>query len=182
MGRGDQAGEQFLHRESKLGEIAMADEKGKTTVQGPASTGVAGGATRIFVPAQEKEPIGAATRIYAAPDLGQTRIYTQAVPKRDSIYGWLVAPEGPDPWVTFTLRIEDAQYTLGSDGSCEFHLADQHAAARHASIRMKSGVLTITDLDSEAGTMVNGEPVTKVELRDGDVIRLGSSTLKFRKL
>jgi pSer/pThr/pTyr-binding forkhead associated (FHA) protein len=53
---------------------------------------------------------------------------------------------------------------------------------RHISIRLKDGKLYLTDLDTSTGTLVNGKEITRVELQDGDEIKVGSTTLKFRKL
>jgi len=42
----------------------------------------------------------------------------------------------------------------------------------------------ITDLDSTNGTFLNdgAEPVSRVELKDNDVIRAGETSLKFKCL
>ena len=51
----------------------------------------------------------------------------------------------------------------------------------HASFRLKEGRLSITDLDTLGGTLVNDTPITKTDLQDGDLIKVGGNVLKFRK-
>ena len=52
----------------------------------------------------------------------------------------------------------------------------------HASIRIKDREVYITDLDTVAGTLVNGKEITRSDLQDGDEITIGETTLKFKKL
>src|ERR1043166_2632076 len=58
-------------------------------------------------------------------------------------------------------------------------LPDQMASRIHAVVRRLQGGYTIVDLRSANRTYVNGEPITERRLREGDVIRIGQTTLVF---
>ena len=97
------------------------------------------------------------------------------------IYGWLVITDGPNKWKEFRIPDEAGQFLIGKDEGCAIRLDAKGIERFHASLRIKEGKLYITDLDTEMGTYVDDEPVTKVEVQDGAVIKIGDVTLKFRK-
>jgi len=68
---------------------------------------------------------------------------------------------------------------IGRDPRAHVRLADDSGAARmHVVIDATSTEeVAIIDLGSEAGTLVNGEPVNKAPLHDGDVISIGDTTI-----
>jgi DNA-binding NtrC family response regulator len=57
--------------------------------------------------------------------------------------------------------------------------ADPGVSREHATVTPRVDGATITDQGSRNGTTVNGAPVTEAPLRDGDVIRVGSSLLVY---
>ena len=59
-------------------------------------------------------------------------------------------------------------------------LDDDYASTRHARIAMQGDEWYVEDLGSTNGTTVNGNPVQTWQLNDGDVIRVGHSSLVFR--
>ena len=64
---------------------------------------------------------------------------------------------------------------LGSSPDCDVRLSDAGISARHAEICLVEGnALLLKDLDSETGTLVNGEPVIETMLGSGDEIRIGT--------
>ncbi|HWC70948.1 MAG TPA: DUF3662 and FHA domain-containing protein [Actinomycetota bacterium] len=80
---------------------------------------------------------------------------------------------------TVALRSEIA--TIGRLPTCEVALKDPGASRRHAQIRLKDGVATLTDLGSTNGTEVNGHAVQTSTLDDGDRVTIGSTVLVFRR-
>lgn len=108
-----------------------------------------------------------------------------AAPKRMPIFAWLVVLEGDQQYEEF--RIAQEQTYLGvSQTECDIVLHDEFVSAEHASIRYRDGKFYITDLDSKNGTFVNDMSpearVDRVQLQDGDEIRLGQVLLKFKCL
>jgi len=69
--------------------------------------------------------------------------------------------------------------TLGRDGSCDIVLHDENASRRHCEIRLWHDDYVLKDLKSQNGTCVNHSPITVVELKPGDVIEIGDSSLFF---
>ena len=59
--------------------------------------------------------------------------------------------------------------------------APRGASRRHAQIRLKDSVATITDLGSTNGTEVNGHPLQTATLDDGDRVTIGTTVLVFRR-
>ena len=73
----------------------------------------------------------------------------------------------------------DAPLLIGSDASTAIHLEDPAVAPQHCSITETSGCFTLRDLDSPAGTYVNGIPVRERALAFGDQISIGDSSFLF---
>ena len=80
---------------------------------------------------------------------------------------------------TVALRGEAA--TIGRLPECEVILKDKGASRRHAQIKLKDGLATLTDLGSTNGTRLNGSMVQSRALEDGDRITIGSTVLEFRR-
>ncbi|PRW61631.1 FHA domain-containing protein, partial [Actinopolyspora mortivallis] len=92
--------------------------------------------------------------------------------------------------LTATLQLDDGSnrsYTLqhgsnvigrGQDG--QFRLPDTGVSRRHIEIHWDGQAAMLADLGSTNGTTVNGTPVQTWQLADGDVIRIGHSSLVFR--
>ncbi len=137
------------------------------------------GATRIFENSSPRDDLES-TRLFEAQDLGKTMIFMPQE-KRKPIFGWLVVIEGPDAWEEFRIFDEEGQLILGKGGECQLKLRDEALEGMHASFRLKEGRLSITDLDTLGGTLVNDTPITKTDLQDGDLIKVGGNVLKFRK-
>ena len=80
-----------------------------------------------------------------------------------------------------TITLSGDTTTIGRLPQCEVALADRGASRRHAQIRLKDGVATLTDLGSTNGTEVNGHPVQTAPLDDGDRITIGTTVMVFRR-
>lgn len=80
-----------------------------------------------------------------------------------------------------TVALAGDSATIGRLAGCEVALKDRGASRRHAQIRLKDGVATLTDLGSTNGTEVNGHPVQTATLDEGDRITIGTTVLVFRR-
>jgi class 3 adenylate cyclase len=78
-------------------------------------------------------------------------------------------------------RLEvESQIVLGR-GTADVVIDDPEISRRHALVRVVGESVVIDDLDSMNGTWVNGQRVAEaVQLRPGDVVRLGSSVFEFQ--
>jgi hypothetical protein len=70
---------------------------------------------------------------------------------------------------------------LGRVAACDIVVDDNKASRRHARLIVEGGVVEIEDLDSSNGTLLNGNPVTRRMLRDGDEVRIGKTAIVFRE-
>ena len=68
---------------------------------------------------------------------------------------------------------------MGRHPECDIRLDDPASSRRHAEIRHAAGRWSLVDLSSTNGTLVNGSPVTEVELQTGDRITIGQTVLEF---
>ena len=67
--------------------------------------------------------------------------------------------------------------TIGRKPENDIVLNDSSISRVHARVRLQSNKLTITDLDSTNGVVVNGLPIKESQVFAGDEIILGQSKL-----
>lgn len=70
---------------------------------------------------------------------------------------------------------------LGRVAACDVVVADTKASRRHARLIAESGVVEIEDMNSSNGTLLNGKPVDRRMLRDGDRIEIGKTVIVYRE-
>ena len=70
---------------------------------------------------------------------------------------------------------------LGSSADCDVQLDEPGISSKHAEIRFDADKsLLLRDLDSETGTLLNGERMTESQLGSGDEIRIGTCRLMLQ--
>lgn len=77
------------------------------------------------------------------------------------------------------VELGDEPVTIGRSPDCAVALQHPSVSRLHCKIWREDGRFHIQDLDSTNRTFLNGKPVTRAELRDGDQIGVGSNALKF---
>lgn len=75
--------------------------------------------------------------------------------------------------------IEHGILRVGRAAECEVRLEDPTASRCHVELRVDGGRLWLKDLNSRFGTYVNGMKTTECELRVGDEVRIGETTLRL---
>jgi hypothetical protein len=70
---------------------------------------------------------------------------------------------------------------IGRASECDLRIEDSGVSRKHAEVRYSDGRVGIVDLGSTNGILVNGKPAERVELKDGDRIDIGHTTLIFRR-
>lgn len=68
----------------------------------------------------------------------------------------------------------------GRSVRCRVRLNEKTVSRQHAIFRFSGGNWYVQDMNSQAGTIVNGYPVKARILKDGDRIQVGSSIFEFR--
>ena len=89
-----------------------------------------------------------------------------------------VVETGPESKRVFTLNQPVETIGRGADSSICLH--DPTVSRRHAEVRQEGERYWLVDLGSTNRTQVNGQPITNVQLSDGDLVQLGASLLRFR--
>jgi hypothetical protein len=79
-----------------------------------------------------------------------------------------------------TYDLTQGSHVIGRGQDSSFRLPDTGVSRRHLEISWDGQTATLSDLGSTNGTTVNGNPVQTWQLGDGDVIRVGHSSLVFR--
>jgi hypothetical protein len=105
--------------------------------------------------------------------LGQFAISARIVEGPGGRVGSLVFADGG------RLELGPETVTMGRLAECAIPLADPQASREHCTIRPAPDGFVLTDLGSTNGTYVNDVRVTDHDLRDGDVIRIGVTTMRF---
>ena len=95
------------------------------------------------------------------------------------VAGWFVILRGRRKGRDF--RIDKDNSVLGRDGSCDYVIEDDTVSREHARIRKEGDKFVLFDLGSGNGTFCNGEKIQRVELQDGDVLKIGESLILFKE-
>src|SRR3954471_20974210 len=69
--------------------------------------------------------------------------------------------------------------TIGRSDQCDISVKDSSMSGRHAEISKINGEIRVKDMGSANGIWLNGERVDDVELFDGDVLRLGQTSIRI---
>jgi pSer/pThr/pTyr-binding forkhead associated (FHA) protein len=87
-------------------------------------------------------------------------------------------PESDKP---LTVRLS-GQVDIGRADGCAIRLQDTYVSQVHARLAGKDGAWTVEDLGSTNGTYLNDRKVVApVEVRAGDVVRVGKTVLELRR-
>ncbi|VWX62391.1 conserved hypothetical protein [Burkholderiales bacterium 8X] len=81
--------------------------------------------------------------------------------------------------VASPVELKPFENTIGRSAQNDVVLRSIYVSRRHAVIVVEPAFTTVTDLDSQNGTFVNGERIESQTLVDGDRIYLGGCDLRF---
>lgn len=103
-------------------------------------------------------------------------------PQNNRVVGWLVVLGGKGSDIADHFRVRNGSNLIGRQGSpVDIAIKDNQMSPRHAVLLHRNGQFRITDLDSCHGTRLDGRFIDTADIKDGDVLVLGSTTLEFRK-
>ena len=102
------------------------------------------------------------------------------VRNRRKLVGWLVSYTLDNMGMDF--KLYEGRNIIGRNPDCQIIIADKTVSGKHAVILFRAGKYSITDQQSSQGTFVNDEDIELEPryLKDGDMIRIGQTSLKFR--
>ena len=100
----------------------------------------------------------------------------QAYEARPALATWylIVSGDGAEPSSRVVPIADNADLILGRELEVEIPIDHDSVSRRHARLRRRGEQITVEDLGSRNGTLVNGAPITGARrLAAGDVIRVG---------
>lgn len=89
----------------------------------------------------------------------------------------------------FSISVDDGAWIevpehgllLGRSKGCDVVLEDEDASRRHALLRTLGGALWVVDEGSTNGTLLEGENITRKRVKEGDVLRIGATSIRIEK-
>lgn len=79
-----------------------------------------------------------------------------------------------------TQEFDQEMVTIGKGQAAVLQISDPDLADLHAAVQLgDDGAVTLLDLGSEGGTLLNGERINNAPVSDGDEIRLGGTVIKL---
>ncbi len=92
----------------------------------------------------------------------------------------LLVPVPGDPERHSMNVLTSANITIGRGVDADLRLPDTGVSRRHAQLRRHGDGYVIIDMGSTNGTSVNGRNVSEHQLRNGDRIEIGTTTMVYR--
>jgi diguanylate cyclase (GGDEF)-like protein len=89
----------------------------------------------------------------------------------------LVVIEGPR--LGQCVQVHEVPVVIGRAPEADFRIDHASVSRLHCSVWQEVLGAAVRDLDSKNGVRVNGQPVRRAELRDGDYLTLGDVMMKF---
>jgi pSer/pThr/pTyr-binding forkhead associated (FHA) protein len=75
--------------------------------------------------------------------------------------------------------VNTRRVVLGRARECDIRIVDGNVSRRHAELVQEGATYWLVDLESTNGTSLNGAPVQRAKLSDGDRITIGSTDVVF---
>lgn len=100
---------------------------------------------------------------------------------RTLLAGWRadpVADLSSPPLLALDWTGGHAELLIGRHHACDVVVDDLSVSRHHARLVFRDGKWIIRDLRSTNGTLLNGEPIGRSELRPGDLLTLGEHRLR----
>jgi hypothetical protein len=90
----------------------------------------------------------------------------------------LIVIVGPDAGRFFPIPA-DGVLSIGRGAQSHTRLVDLSVSRMHCDVRLEGERVIVCDANSASGTFVNGQRITRQELRAGDVIQVGDTQMRF---
>ena len=74
---------------------------------------------------------------------------------------------------------DNVEILIGRDDSCDIRIDSPAISREHCAIEHEGEALILRDLDSTAGTFINGERILTQQISDGMSVEVGPAVLKF---
>ncbi len=142
------------------------------------------GQGKFRVTSQFTEPLPADSQAQESIDdpqeLSNTRVFNKITPLLKSqpiLKGLLTIIDGVDSGIN--IDIGATRVNIGRREGNELPLSDMNTSRLHAYIAYEDGVHVLHDAKSLNGTYVNGQRITRKDLKNKDHIKLGNTTILY---
>lgn len=159
------------------------DTYGGNTGGGTKTTVIDGQET--VVSGEQKPTAGYSRTVFGDEEKETQNPNVQASPKKESRYGrklvgWLVTYSFDELGVDY--KLYEGRNIIGRDVDCNITVNDGRMSGKHAVLLFRANKYSLTDSQSSHGTFVNDEDIELEPryLKDGDIIRMGTTVFKFR--
>ena len=78
------------------------------------------------------------------------------------------------------IRLHKPVNTIGRSSDCQIIVKAADVSKEHCRVLLKPKAVVVQDLASANGTFVNGEPIDRAVLSDGDLLRVAEHTFEVR--
>ncbi len=112
-----------------------------------------------------------------AEEIPESTIVAQRIKEGEP---FLTVIHGNDEGASFHIKMDAETTHIGRKETNEICLHDLNVSRVHAVIQKVAGEFIIRDLESKNGTFLNDERISEDLLKDGDVIRMGTTALRFK--
>jgi hypothetical protein len=127
------------------------------------------------------QPVPVAQQVAQAPQVDRDKTIIARIPSVAPMVGVLACIQGELLGQLFTIHTGDN--TLGRSPECRPQLKDPRISSEHAKIMVKEGVTVIQPLKDYNEVVLNDTALEETEqLSDGDKLRMGGSTFRFRTI
>lgn len=109
-----------------------------------------------------------------------TRRFKAILPDPPPESARVVVLTGPMEGASFPLT-KERPFVIGRSPDADLRLADSKVSRRHAILLWEEEAWWLADQGSTNGTLLNGEPVSRAALADGDQLVVGLTMLRFRQ-
>ena len=108
-------------------------------------------------------------------DFNHTQVSSPSARSQQSA---LLITKDPDQEISYTLT--DGRHSIGRSHKCDLVIKDQNVSRIHAWLESFEGQWKLIDNDSTNGTYINNQRIQDQTLKNGDRIRVGTTTIIFR--
>jgi pSer/pThr/pTyr-binding forkhead associated (FHA) protein len=78
------------------------------------------------------------------------------------------------------LPVSGPSTVIGRASDCQIVLKSAEVSKRHCRILIQDGNVEVEDLESVNGTLVNGKPIRRVRLHNGDTLEVGDHSFSVK--
>lgn len=75
----------------------------------------------------------------------------------------------------------EQELLVGRAPTCELQLPHPRVSRRHCRMWLEAGEVWLEDTGSTAGTLLNGRPIQRAQMREGDLIAIGPCALTLAR-